>query len=138
MLMEVYRDPDIPRADRINAILDYVFGRFPGQGSRERNRDVLRLLMKRLNDITSLDQAQYTNTNPQPYIGPTLIDEPNIIPDMAETYVPWQWSPMTDLAGGPGSYASAPNFHNWTSIPSTKCMSEDSQNSYGAITWSSG
>ena len=137
MLMEVYQDPSIPRADKINDILDYVFGRFPGQGTRERNRDVLRLLMKKLNDIASLDQAQRIDAISQSNIGLTISDQANIIPDVPDTSAPWQWSPMMDVAGGPGSYASAPSVHDWTPAPSTYAMSESSQNSYGAMTWSS-
>ena len=38
----------MPYADRINGVLDHIFGRAPGVTSIERNRDILRLLAGKL------------------------------------------------------------------------------------------
>ena len=45
LLLEVYQNPKMPRADRIGAVLDHIYGP-PSVSTRERNRDILRALAK--------------------------------------------------------------------------------------------
>ena len=47
LLLEVYENPKMPRADRIGVVLDHIYGP-PSISTRERNRDILRALTKHL------------------------------------------------------------------------------------------
>ena len=49
LLIEVYRNPQMQRADRVEAVLDHVFGA-PNVSSRERNREILRILATKLDE----------------------------------------------------------------------------------------
>ena len=47
----------MPRADRIRAVLDHVFGA-PSVSSRERNRDVLRILAAKLDEYLNIRKVE--------------------------------------------------------------------------------
>ena len=50
--MEVHRDPYGPYADRINHVLDHVFGMIPNLSSDERSKTYLQLLAEEFNKMT--------------------------------------------------------------------------------------
>lgn len=58
LLMVVYRDPVGPHADRINRVLDHVFGVTPHVGSRERSRNLLQLLVEEINKVTPMRKVK--------------------------------------------------------------------------------
>ncbi len=52
LLMEVYRDPFSPPGERINRVLDHIFGANPSLSPRDRSRKLLQLLAEELNKMT--------------------------------------------------------------------------------------
>ena len=54
LLMEVQREPFGPHAERINRVLDHVFGATPMLGSRERSRSILKLLADEFDKMVQL------------------------------------------------------------------------------------
>ncbi|KAL6720033.1 hypothetical protein ACLMJK_001954 [Lecanora helva] len=96
LLMEIYRNPNLPRAERINAILDYAFGRSPGLNSREKNRDTLRLLLRKLQEDEQHQAVNYADARREPSMEafPTTA---NIGFSHGESAaVPWSWQTIED------------------------------------------
>ena len=58
LLMEVHRDPLSPYANRINRVLDHVFGVYPNVSSRERSRYLLQLLAEEFNKMMQLRKVK--------------------------------------------------------------------------------
>ena len=56
--MEIYRNPLNPYADRINLVLDHVFGNGPNMGSRERSRNLLQLLVDEFDKLMQLRKVK--------------------------------------------------------------------------------
>lgn len=54
LLMEIYRNPSTLHADRINLVLDHIFGATPNLSSKERSRNILQLLAEELNKMAQL------------------------------------------------------------------------------------
>lgn len=52
--MEVHRDPFGPHANRINMVLDHVFGATPNLCNRDRSRKLLELLAEEFNKMTPM------------------------------------------------------------------------------------
>ena len=57
LLLEVYQNPKMPRADRIGVVLDHIYGP-PSISTRERNRDILRALAEYLQRHLDLRKRQ--------------------------------------------------------------------------------
>ncbi|KAL2036736.1 hypothetical protein N7G274_010531 [Stereocaulon virgatum] len=65
LLIEIYRNPQMQRADRVEAVLDHVFGA-PTVSSRERNHEILRILATKLDEhlLHNLDSVKPTLQGP--------------------------------------------------------------------------
>ena len=60
LLNRINNDPQIPQADRINAVMEHLFGTAPTGDNQERNRDVLEYFMRVVRNIMQ-EQAGGTN-----------------------------------------------------------------------------
>ena len=118
MLMEIYRDPNLPHADRISAIIDHVFERPPAPNSRERNRDILRLLLEKLEWHPQTQQQPdygYASDASSEMSGSTYA---MAVSNANEIHVPWQWQQSTHVEGGPVQYLPTGGYlSNWESVP---------------------
>ena len=75
LLLEVYQNPKMPRADRIGLVLDHIYGP-PSVSTRERNRDILRALAKYLQRHLDLHQMQPLPLPAQSSAANSVIDSP--------------------------------------------------------------
>lgn len=149
LLTEVYRNPYVAYADRINAILDFVFGRAPGLTTIERNRDILRLLAEQFslytqlrgvktvdvppeqrqrlspNKTTSTTATANANTSNMARVAPS----PQPVEDYQALY---DWQPAMNFEMNPMPYFAAPDMSDWENISTYQSGSE---NSVGGESW---
>ena len=114
--MEIYRDPITLHADRINHVLDHVFGASPHLSAKERSRNILQLLADELNKMAQyrkINHAQLTASDTGSSSGD---DRPGMIKQ--EDTEQWtQWQP--DMMYGPGYRPEIPAVSDdvWWPIP---------------------
>ena len=75
LLLEVYENPKMPRADRIGVVLDHIYGP-PSVSTRERNRDILRALAKYLQRHLDVRKMQPLQSPPGSLAADNLMDLP--------------------------------------------------------------
>ena len=126
--MEIYRNPLTPYADRINRVLDHVFGTTPSIDSRERSRNLLqlivdefdRLIQVRKVKIPQLAISDNGSTSSNDHSGMVSTPEDNQLWD--------QWQP--EAIYGPSSRRDLPPLTDgmWWPIPAQQgilCGSTD-------------
>ena len=96
MLMEVYRNPGIPQAHRINVVLDHVYGNALGLTSEQRNRNTLQLLLHKIDE-----SEQLRTTSQTPSIAFSSDVGTMTSSDNFPLYDPWGSQPMMDFECGP-------------------------------------
>lgn len=131
--MEIYREPDITGRDRINGVLDFVFGKSLEQSSIERNRDTLRLLaeecgnyMARRN-VKSADNVPletpnstlktvYTEPALQPGndLNPQNVKPPSQVDEFQGSF---DWQPTLNFENNSDQVFAASDMSDWTGLP---------------------
>lgn len=116
--MEIHRDPYSPHADRINRILDHVFGITPSLNNRDRSRNLLQLLAEELDKMT---QHRTVKIEPQPTASDTGSSSPNERSGMLKTPEdgqPWNhWQPEVMYRHGYGHDLPPVSDDGWWTIP---------------------
>lgn len=132
--MEIYREPDVTERDRINGVLDFVFGKPSEQSSIERNRDTLRLLAEECShymarrNVKSADNIPLENPNATrntDYMIPALQNgnqsTAHNVPPPNQTIDEYQgsfdWQPSLDFENNSDQFLAAPDMSNWTDPP---------------------
>ena len=93
--MEVYRNPYGPHADRIDSVLDHVFGSSPHLSSRERSRSLLQLLVEGFDKMTQMRKAKNLQLTVSDN-GSSSPNDPSNFANTPEDGQPWTpWQPET-------------------------------------------
>ena len=88
LLMETYRNPRNPHADRINRVLDHVFGVTPTMSSTERSRNLLQLLVDEIDKLMQFRKVKI----PQLAASENGSSSPNDHSGMVSTPEDGQWT----------------------------------------------
>ena len=117
--MEVHRDPSSPYANRINRVLDHVFGAAPNLGSRERSRHLLQLLFEEVNKMMQLRKVKI----PQLAVSENGSCSPNdhssmaITPEDGQPWSQWQPEPLYGAHGYRRDLPPVTTDSTWWPIP---------------------
>ena len=113
----------MPRADRIGAVLDHVYGP-PSVSTRERNRDILRALAKYLQRHLDVRKMQPMQTPPESSTTNTLMDLPPSFGmiDPSQRINDWQAEMGYDQNYGQGVIPSA--VEDWWNYPAQYTLPE--------------
>ena len=75
LLLEAYQNPRMPLADRIEVVLDHIYG-LPSVSTRERNGDILRVLAKYLQRYVDLGRVQPLQLPAESSTANSVVDSP--------------------------------------------------------------
>ena len=108
MLMEIYHNPGIAQAGRINAVLDHVYGNSQGTTNEQRNRSTLQLLLEKLDGY-----ERQMNSSQMPDMSFNLDVGAMTPSESFPIYDPWAPQPTIGFGWGPLMNFSSYNTSAW-------------------------